>query len=1082
LQTNFAMLAEQRIDSVSTRDKDKKIFVKNLTIEKLKFTLDAYKTSETSNEKQVLDVYEVAKEFQTETPQKLVALHICEAMNDIITKTDASYSDVKKKPVTALNLPLSTMKFLHSQKQLSTKHKAGQLYDFYKSRLNAIAPYLLIDRKAKRSESNSIDLLIRQIDIDFKNEKNGKEKAQAVYHAIKTDFPFCGISVGGCGVFVFLVVSERCKDAKPEQLVQYYKKLFSEKYDCDFEINFDSIANTQIRGFGYTQDVTINETFEIHDFDFNTIVNLSSDSDSDFTFVDSPLMAFLSNHDYLESYLISKGFSKCRKGRFVASCQTSSTGNPIYESEHGTLFLKPFSSSLQNELNSSKPLHLRQLIKIYEGFDTNEQANKYILDTFGVDVTYKKIKAEQPQKNLFLGYETERFELSKTQYISDGYNDDLNDKILLFLGATGIGKTTLIQSYKHSIVGSFLSTTVGNYENEGFNIYKGKSEKHDLFLNGNDKNAATFASLTAVYTAKKTQWNNDLEFYKNTVLVIDEFQQLLTDSFAKGTLYKTIAMIKHHVKNGGKVRLLTANELIFDFDFLEGLKIKHFVKDAILKPLKIYSFDSSKKIETFANFVNISHQNKREVLSLTNRTELHDHNKELQKFTGNKAQNLDKNSKNTFDFSQGLNTSIFATTALNTGVNIYAKNTDCAILEYNDFTQLSQFFGRLRYRINETFLTQNNTYSLFNNFYFEDNGLNYNDCLELSKRHLKNLIKTAKSEVQFCINSEVTKNKKLHGSNVIWNNKLNICEVDYLTINQENHSYLNNLLHTNKDAFVTMMERQGYEVEFLEYNCEVESEVLTDDKNEFKPFLTCLKLTALSNIQKECFVNVNGSDYAIEYKNKSFDYWFKKASFKDTIIKKLYYSYKELTTILTSDKMSFEVLTDSVNYSDVIFDKFIKTSSRSTNESFKIIDSKRIVQRFAFAAAYYKIDSVKFQNFVDSLTATNLTTNDILEVLQAANNEYEFKFFKNTKEKDKAGLKAALGIVSDLKKWFGNDLTSIVRKTLLSIDKNDSKDLSNILIRVLSNHFKTDTITTGSGAKRKKSYQFEILGKKSDFK
>jgi hypothetical protein len=1045
-----------------------KDITKNLVIDKkdeLNFTLDAYTTLKTVSPKTVLTAQQVLELFQTKTPQKLAALHICEAMNKQLTDRQLKYSDVKNKSITSLNLPIDTMKFLNSRKQLTPKFKAGQLYDLYKSKVGAVMPYLLLNGTKKRSIENAISNQYRQIDIDFKSIENGKNKALAVFNSIKNDFDFTGISVGGCGVFAFFKVSERCEAANKNQIKAYLEKLFSEKYSFDFDYSFDSIANTQIRGLGYTENVTINKNCEVHDFDFNKIVNVSKDADNnDFVYVDSPLMDFISSSEHLETYLVSKGFSKDRKGRFLAPYQTTSQGSPVYQSDNGTLFLTPFSSSLQDVLGTDKPLHLRQLIMSLEGFETTKEANDFILGFFGIDVTWKK---QTSDKNTFLGYDVEHFELSKNQYISDVYKDSLTEQSLLFLGNTGLGKTVLIKSYDNCIVTSFLTTTVNNYSDEGFNVFNGSAINYDISdVFGANKNATTFQSLRTVYDAKKSQFDNVETFYNSFVLVIDEFQQMLTEMYANKAIYNAFEVIKEHVENGGKLRLLTANELIFDFDFLTGLKIKHFVKDTILKPLKIYSYDAKNKLGTAAKFVNDSHGKQQKILALTNRTEKHNDNKELQKLTGSAALNLDSNNKTDFDFRNGLQSSVFTTTALNTGVNIYEKNTDCVIFEYSDFTQISQFFGRLRYNKNENYSTQNNTYSLFRNFDFNEKSFNYKECLELSKRHLKNSVQNAKNEIDFCITSKMTANKNKNGSNVRWNNDLNISEIDYLKINQKNHSYLNTLLQSNKAAFVEMMKIQGYEIEFLEYDFEIENVEVEVIENEFNGFLTALKLTALGSIKTICL----DSGMVKKYKNKDFEYWFRYLKLDNETIKNLYFDFKQLNEILDNQKLSFESL--------FLTDTITKIGKRKTVDSMKLVDSKKTVQRFAFAAAYYESDSLKFQSIVKKLTSNQFTLDSIIDLFLTMNKDYKIKIFKNTDKHTAAGLTASRGVVLELKKYFGNDLVSIVRKTIkASLTGSDVNKTGAILIKVLSNHFKTSVIIEN----RLKSYCFEIVCKNSDF-
>ena len=159
-------------------------------------------------------------------------------------------------------------------------------------------------------------------------------------------------------------------------------------------------------------------------------------------------------------------------------------------------------------------------------------------------------------------------------------------------------------------------------------------------------------------------------------MIVDEFQQFFTETFANSTIQKVLEIIQQHIENNGNVRFLTANELIFNFDFIDNIVINDFQKDEKLKPLFIYEYDNKKLIETISHFVNNSHSRGRKILSLTNRTAKHDDNIKLQKLTGLTARNLDATNKNDFDFSN-VDYSIFGADALNSGVNIFEKNTDC---------------------------------------------------------------------------------------------------------------------------------------------------------------------------------------------------------------------------------------------------------------------------------------------------------------------------------------------------------------------------------------------------------------------
>jgi len=1049
------------INLTEVQHKGTKKNVKNLTNNK--FTLDSFYTKETQQPKQELTQKELLKLFKTPTNEATTARDICEAINKQLTKSNTNYNSVSKRSIISFNLPIDTMQFLHSKHQLTKKHKAGDLYKYYKARTGVILPFTLKNRHGKRLNDNVNDCLIRQLDIDFKDTEHGKNKAVKVFNTIKNDnnFQMVGRSVGGCGVFAFIKVSEDCKNATPSQLVAYYEKLFSDNYDFDFDVTFDKISHIQCRVISYDEDISYNENAITHNFDFNEIIDISDGQKKDFTYKESPLMDFLSNYDYLRNYLTSIGYKEDKKRRFIAPCQTSAVGNPVYETDNGTLFLKPYSSSLQDILGSSKALHLRQLIMIYEGLETTKEANEYILKEFGVNVT-KTVTPEDNKKNVF--------KLSKTQYISNVYKSNDNDKIVLDRANCGLGKSHNLKRYKHQIIASFNSKTVENYASDGYNVFNGNDLNNDItdVLNAN-WNATTFKSFTKVYGAKKAQFDNDKDFYDNVVLGLDEIQQVLTENYANNQFYKAIEIIKEHILNGGKVRFLTANDLVFDFDFIDNLVINDFTKDEILKPLHIYEYDSKKLIETISHFINKSHQKERKILGQTNRTAKHEDSLKLQKLTNYKARNLDATNKDNFDFSQGLETSTLATSTLQTGVNIYEKNTDCFISNFDDFTQLSQFFGRLRYKTGTNFITENNTYTLFKNFDFEETNFSYNEVIQFAKNNLSNIKRNAKNDFKYCVSKATTLNKKHNGSNVYWCNDTNTAKIDDLKINQESHSYYNQLILSNKKAFVEMMKTQGYDVQFKQYEHEIkaiEQELKTIDLSNF---LTCVKLCALNNIKDKCFVVRNGSEYSIDYKNKGFDYWFKYATIDNKFIKDLYSSYKQLNNIIDNKKMSFENLFKT--------DTHIKKGVKNTVTIEKIVSHKAIVKRYAFAGAYHSTDSIRFKEIVSHFVVTQLTTTDILNILKTLNNQFDITIYKDTNDKTKAGLKASLGIVTDLKKYFGNDFVSIVRKVLKAIEseatEQELKKQSRSLIRVLKNHFDTTIVNE----KRQYKYIFAIVDK-----
>jgi hypothetical protein len=268
-----------------------------------------------------------------------------------------------------------------------------------------------------------------------------------------------------------------------------------------------------------------------------------------------------------------------------------------------------------------------------------------------------------------------------------------------------------------------------------------------------------------------------------------------------------------------------------------------------------------------------------------------------------------------------------------------------------------------------------------------------------------------------------------------------------------------------------MMKRQGYDVQFFEYGYDIEvvEPIGEDIKTDYSGFLTVLILTALQNIKEECFVIRGGSQYSINYKNRDFDYWFKYASANNDYIFNLYCDYKQLTKILHDKKQCFEVLFET----DLRTDK----GKRVTNEKRLRLDSKKIVKRYAFAAAYYKNDSLKFKEIVEKLKNQKLSLDEIIKIFEDLNNKYETKIYENTSPEKRKGLTASMGVVQDLKKHFVKDLASVVRKILLTENAAGKKQVGKTLIRVLSNHFKTSILNE----KRQYYYLFEIVGKKDDF-
>jgi|GEM_PF-4498139 len=667
-------------------------------LRELIFTVDSYRTVETSQPKMVLTAREVVELFQTKTPEKVAARDICEAMNKQLTARQLNYSTVKNLPVTGLNLPISTMKFLHSKNQLTPKYKSGFLYDFYKSGVDAIMPYLLVEGTKKRSIDNSIPSQYRQLDIDFKSDANGKNKALEVFNKIRYDFPLAGISVGGCGVFAFFEVSGRCEAANKNQIKAYLEKLFSEKYSFDFDFYFDSIANTQIRGLGYTEDVAINENCEIHDFDFTEILNISKNQDSDFNFVDSPLMDFLSNPDYLERYLSSKGFQKDRKGRFLAPYQTTSQGSPVYKSESGTLFLKAFSTSLQEVLGTSKPLHLRQLIMVLEGLETNKQANEFIFNFFGINVNWNKTETdtnreagnvsviENPSKN-------HSYTLKENQFIFHVLGGQKLDKGLYQIcGGTGSGKSVFVaQNFQKTIIISRNVTTLENYNSKGFVrfIPCNKSEHYaDLQSNNFEKITVTYESF------EKLRKTLNLDGY---TIVFDE-AHLLNESFWEvKTVTKYCYNSINELSKTNTVILMSANNIHLNLPNTDFEAKLNFVKPTVCRDVNVVYNGS---FEYLKDKITERLNDKKRVLLYTNRTE--------EKYISELIKNaFPQNSLFFFDGSKHGQTNLenleyditVTTSACTTGKDINTK--DLAVILYGidrniHRSNINQFFGRAR--------------------------------------------------------------------------------------------------------------------------------------------------------------------------------------------------------------------------------------------------------------------------------------------------------------------------------------------------------------------------------------------------
>ena len=158
-------------------------------------------------------------------------------------------------------------------------------------------------------------------------------------------------------------------------------------------------------------------------------------------------------------------------------------------------------------------------------------------------------------------------------------------------------------------------------------------------------------------------------------------------------------------------------------------------------------------------------------------------------------------------------------------------------------------------------------------------------------------------------------------------------------------------------------------------------------------------------------------------------------------------------------------------------DTHIKKGVKNTVTSEKIVNHKAIVKRFAFAYAYHSTDSLRFKEIVSHFLDAQLTTSDILNVLRTLNNQFDISIYKKVDNEKKAGLTASLGIVTDLKKYFGRDFFSIVWKILKAIElgatEKELKKQSRTLIRVLKNHFDCTIVNE----KRQHRYTFAIVDK-----
>jgi hypothetical protein len=466
------------------------------------------------------------------------------------------------------------------------------------------------------------------------------------------------------------------------------EKLFSEKYSFDFDYSFDSIANTQIRGLGYTENVTINKNCEVHDFDFNQIVNVSKNTDNnDFVYVDSPLMDFISSSEHLETYLVSKGFSKDRKGRFLAPYQTTSQGSPVYKSDNGTLFLTPFSSSLQDVLGTDKPLHLRQLIMSLEGFETTKEANDFILGFFGIDVTWKK---QTSDKNTFLGYDVEHFELSKNQFIGNVLTArSFKLGINILLGSTGTGKTNFTaQNFTKTIVVSRNITTLENYDKYGFERFLMKDSKNNFNqLQDGSKITVTYKSLSKLLKQLDT---------KDYVFIFDEYH-LLTDSYDKVRLETQFSYnILATLQKTNIVILASAND-VFISDKRLKIQSKHiFKKPSVKRSVKV-TYNSI--FTTLERTILKRLGEGRKVLLYTNRKE----EKQLSElikhsFIDNSILFFDA-TKHHINLENLQNDITVCTKALTTGKDVV--NSDLAVIIYCcDYDMkrsvINQFFGRAR--------------------------------------------------------------------------------------------------------------------------------------------------------------------------------------------------------------------------------------------------------------------------------------------------------------------------------------------------------------------------------------------------
>ena len=99
------------------------------TNDNLFFTLDYFHTKETDTDKPFLTCSEVVNLFKTKTPQRQTAFEICVKMNYFLTLNGSTFTEAKKKPITAFNLPIDVMQYLNEKRQLSPNFKARKLYE-----------------------------------------------------------------------------------------------------------------------------------------------------------------------------------------------------------------------------------------------------------------------------------------------------------------------------------------------------------------------------------------------------------------------------------------------------------------------------------------------------------------------------------------------------------------------------------------------------------------------------------------------------------------------------------------------------------------------------------------------------------------------------------------------------------------------------------------------------------------------------------------------------------------------------------------------------------------------------------------